>query len=394
MTTKTYEIDHQWIPLSYPEKNQFTETYGFSGSQGLVNIDAILMKPKGVPSKTVLVFMHPAVTQHGLPVPRALAQKGYHVLCATNRYVRNDCSLIMEKVILDLGAHIRNAKEKLGYEKVVLCGWSGGGSLMVFYQSQAEKPTITATPAGDPVDVAGAKLVPGDGLIFQAASISRARILVEAIDPSVRNEFNPDDRDPKLDVYNAANPNKPPYSKDFVREYTAAQYRRMRKISATVEEILADLKKKNTGEMERCFVTHRTTADLRYLDPTVDPNDRDPTKMYIGNPQTANTGPVGLARFSSLRSWLSQWSVDHSQADAVKSGPSITVPFLAIDNSADDGAPKSHTPPVIAAIASKDKSHKVIKGANHYYAGQPVLLEEACSVIQDWVQSRRLHPGL
>ena len=98
MTTKTHEIDHQWIPLSYPEKNQFNETYGFSGSQGLVNIDAILMKPKGVPSKTVLVFMHPAVTQHGLPVPRALAQKGYHVLCATNRELRREMDDLKKKV--------------------------------------------------------------------------------------------------------------------------------------------------------------------------------------------------------------------------------------------------------------------------------------------------------
>jgi dienelactone hydrolase len=393
MTAAKYELEHQWIPLSFPEKNQFNETYGFSGSQGLVNIDAILLKPKGVPSKTVLVFMHPAVTQYGLPVPRALAQQGFHVLCATNRYVRNDCSLIFEKVLLDLGAHVRNAKEKLGYEKVVICGWSGGGSLMVFYQSQAEKPSIADTPAGDPVDVAGAKLVPGDGLIFQAASISRSRILVEAIDPSVKDEFNPDDRNVALDVYSSANPSKPPYSKDFVQQYRAAQYTRVRKITATVQEKLADLKKRNTGEMERCFVTHRTTADLRYVDPNVDPNDRDPTKMYIGNPQTANTGPVGLARYSSLRSWLSQWSIDHSRADAVKSGPNISVPFLAIENSADDGNPQTHIPAVIGSIGSKDKTYKLIKGANHYYAGQPELLQESVDAIRTWLESRKLVGG-
>lgn len=36
----------------------------------------------------------------------------------------------------------------MGYEKVVLCGWSGGGSLSALYQSEAEQPTITHTPAG------------------------------------------------------------------------------------------------------------------------------------------------------------------------------------------------------------------------------------------------------
>jgi len=36
----------------------------------------------------------------------------------------------------------------------------------------------------------------------------------------------------------------------------------------------------------------------------------------MGDPETANVGPAGLARYSSLRSWLSQWSVDDSRADA------------------------------------------------------------------------------
>ena len=58
-------------------------------------------------------------------------------------------------MVLDLGAYVRHAKEKLGYQNVVLLGWSGGGSLSLFYQAEAENPTITETPAGDPVDLTG-----------------------------------------------------------------------------------------------------------------------------------------------------------------------------------------------------------------------------------------------
>src|SRR5438045_8946804 len=93
MTTR-FEVTYQWYPLSYAETAAFSETYGFSGSQGRVNLDAVLMRPAAKSSDTVILFMHPAVTQHGLPVPRALAEQGFHVLCATNRYLHNDSALI------------------------------------------------------------------------------------------------------------------------------------------------------------------------------------------------------------------------------------------------------------------------------------------------------------
>src|SRR5688572_7076563 len=92
--------------------------------------------------------------------PPALGKAGVGVLCAGSRFAKNDTPLIMEKVVLDLGAYIRHAKEKWGYEKVVLCGWSGGGSLSLFYQAQAQKPFVTQTPAADPVDLSN--LIPAD----------------------------------------------------------------------------------------------------------------------------------------------------------------------------------------------------------------------------------------
>lgn len=93
----------------------------------------------------------------------------------------------MEKVALDLGAWLRYARSEICYGKIVLVGWSGGGSLSLFYQARAEAPTITRTGAGDPVDLTSAGLEMADGAIFIAAHLSRAETLTEWLDPSVRN---------------------------------------------------------------------------------------------------------------------------------------------------------------------------------------------------------------
>lgn len=391
MSGQPASYDMQHISISYPDRNKlFNEAYGFSGSQGLINLEGVLLKPENKPSKTVLFFMHPATPMDVLPLPRALAGMGFHVLCGRNRYYKTDHVLIFEKVLLDFGEWLRYAKEELGYEKVILYGWSGGGSLAVFYQSEAENPTITETPAGDPVDIRGAGLIAADAVVFQAAPVSRARSLTEGIDPSVRNEQDPEDRELRLDMYSPNNPNQPPYSADFIAEYRAAQLARMRKITSRVKETLEVLQKRGGMEMERGFVTHRTMADLRYWDKSIDPNDRRPRWSFTGEPETANSGPVGLARFSSLRSWLSQWSIDDSRADASACAKRLTVPFLAIENGGDDGAPAPHVKEVYANCSSPDKTYKLIPGANHYYANQPELLKEASDTAIKFMSDRGL----
>ena len=110
-------------------------------------------------------------------------------------------------------------------------------------------------------------------------------------------------------------------------------------------------------------------ADPRWLDPTVDPNERAPGTCYLGDPQVVNNSPVGLARFCTLRSWLSQWSYDDANGDAVKCGPDIAVPALVIGNLADDACTPSHTRRLFEAIGHPDKEMHEIPGANHYYSG-------------------------
>ncbi|QIM47891.1 alpha/beta hydrolase [Pusillimonas sp. DMV24BSW_D] len=391
MTTKPpRKIVTEWIHIAFDETSSFVETYGFSGSQGTVNLEGLLLKPQGDSSRTLLVFMHPASTLQLLPMPRKLAQMGFHVLCAGSRFAKNDTALIMEKVVLDLGAYIKEAKHNRGYEKVVLMGWSGGGALSAFYQAQAEHPSITNTPAGDPVDIAGAGLIPADAVVFQAAHLSRARMLSEMIDPSVKNESDPDDRVLEMDIYDPRNPNQPPYSKAFIEEYRTNQLKRIRKIRQWVLETLDDLKRRNTLEMERGFVTHRTMAEPRFLDSTLDPNGRRPGWCYMGHPETANNGPIGLGRFSTLRSWLSQWSINDSNADGLSCAAHISKPALVVENEADDAVPQPHPGMMFDALGSQDKTMHVIAGATHYYKGQPEHLNQAAAILTSWMASRKL----
>jgi alpha-beta hydrolase superfamily lysophospholipase len=125
------------------------------------------------------------------------------------------------------------------------------------------------------------------------------------------------------------------------------------------------------------------------MPPGVSPNDRKPRWCYLGKPETANTGPVGLARFSTLRAWLSQWS-EESNADGPRSAASITVPLLAVENSADDAVPQPHTRIIHDAAASRDKTLQVIKGATHYYQGQPEQLQQAVQVWTRWMRQQNL----
>ena len=384
--TKRHEVDSQWVHIQYSEAAQFKTVYGFSGQQGVVHLEGVRFVPRGVKSDTLMLYMHPASTLQLLPMPNAMAANGVHVLCAGSRYARNDTALIMEHVVRDMGAYIRHAREVWGYKKVVLGGWSGGGSLSLLYQAQAEKPTITHTPAGDPYDLTSAGLIPADAFILQAAHVSRALVLQEWIDPSVIDESNPEVLDESLNLYNPDI--QPPYSAEFMQRFRAAQIARVERRTAWVKDMLEQLKRKNGKEVERGFMMHRTMADPRFLDGSLEPNDRPIGMCYMGVPETANSGPIGLARFSTLRAWLSQWSLADTNANGVKCATSITVPFLALEHSADDAVPQEHTGMVYKHVASRDKQMHVIKGASHYFVGQPELMQNTVELMLDWLHER------
>ena len=369
------------FPIVTVEKSAFKETYG--GAEDIVTVFCTLIRTPA-PSDTCLVTMHPIGGTGWLPIMSQFARAGLHVLACDSRYRGADYALNMEKVTVDLGSCMRHARETLGYKNIVLLGWSGGGSLSAFYQAQAENPTVTSSPCGGGPDLTREKLLPADAVIMMAAHVSRHGTLTEWIDPSVLDETNPDLRDPALDLYGAAL--SPPFSAEFLTRYRAAQIARNKKITAWVKYKLDSLEQAGRVNEEFAFVTHGTMADPRWLDPLVDPNDRVPGTCYLGDPRVVNNGPVGLARFCTLRSWLSQWSLDDANACGPSSLRQVSVPVLVVGNTADDACTPSHTKALFDAVSHESKARVDIKGANHYYMGRPELAKEATQHVMAWLR--------
>ncbi len=373
------EIARTPYAVVYKEESGFKDVYG--GAGGMVFVECMRIAPKDSTSHRAIVFTHPIGGGSFLPLVTALAYGGHHVLYVNPRYRGNDSALIMEKCISDLGAALEDAKARFGYEEIILGGWSGGGSMSLFYQDQAERPTITHLPSGESYDLTGKALPPVAGIMLLAAHISRAVTLTEWMDPSILDEARPFDRDPKLNIYDPACPAQPPYDEAFVARFREAQIARNRRITAWVKDQLASI----GPNEERAFVVQGTMADVRWTDPSQDTSDRRPYECYLGEPRIANDGPVGLARFTTLRSWLSQWSYDDTNATGLGNAARISCPVLVINNTADLACTPSHARRLFDAVPHDNKEFHNIAGADHYYIERPDLLPEAVGQCSDWI---------
>jgi pimeloyl-ACP methyl ester carboxylesterase len=371
----------------HADPSPLKDVYG--GPTGQVFVECMRIRPETgearSEARSVILFSHPIGGGSFLPLVTALAHAGRHVIYCNPRYRGNDTALILEKCLLDLGACVADLKKRFGYEKVILGGWSGGGSLSLFYQDQAEHPTITHTPAGDAVDVVGAGLQPADAVLLLAAHISRSITMTEWLDPSILDEDRPFDRDVGLNIYDPACPAQPPYDAAFVARFRAAQIARNRRITDRAKAGLAALRAAGDPDAERPFVVYGTMCDVRWTDPSQDPSDRRPGTCYLGDPKIANDGPVGLGRFTTLRSWLSQWSYDESRANGVVNAGRISCPVLVVNNRADLACTPSHAHRLFDAVASADKELVEIEHADHYYIERRDLLPRAVAAVGSWL---------
>ncbi|WP_222869891.1 serine aminopeptidase domain-containing protein [Actinomadura decatromicini] len=338
------------------------------------------------PSRTAVVVVHPSSNFLGHYLLGPLAERGVDAVGLNTRYIGNDSALIMENCVLDVGAAIGFLRER-GYEKVVLIGNSGGGGLTAFYQSQAESPTVRATPAGDPPDLTKADLPPVDGLVSLMAHPGRAIVYTEWLDPAIVDEHDPLKRDPELDMFDPRN--GPPYSAEFVERYRAAQLARSRRITAWVREQLAVLDKRDDGLRDLPFLVHGTVADPRFLDTALDASDRTPGTLW-GPAVTSNLLPATLGHHTSLRSWLSQWSVDDSNCDGPRHIARTHVPTLVMYGTADQVCFPSHARSMYDAIPHDDRRLVPVEGGNHYLQGQPDLIAHVADTLVGWIEEKGL----
>lgn len=338
------------------------------------------------PTTTVVLFVHPTSNFLGHYALPGLAARGVAAAGLATRYVGNDSALLMENCVLDVAATVKHLRG-LGFEKVVLGGNSGGGGLSALYQSQAEDPTITATPAGDGPDLTQAELPQVDGLVAMMAHPGRAGVYTEWLDPAIVDEADPFTRDPELDMFDPRN--GPPYSPEFVARYRAAQVDRNARITAWVRERLALLEADDTLPDDMPFLVHGTCADPRFLDLTIEPSDRPEGSLW-GDPQKANLIPASLGHATSLRSWLSQWSLQDSNCDAVVHLPRVSVPVLIMYGTADGAAFPAHALAMHEAARPEHRELVELVGADHYFNGRPDLQSDAEDRLVDWLRRNDL----
>lgn len=337
-------------------------------------------------SRTAVLIVHPTSNFLGHYALEPLARRGVTAVGMNTRYLGNDSALITENCVLDVGAGVRYLKDN-GFDKVVLMGNSGGGGLVTLYQSQAEQPSITATPAGDAPDLTQADLPMADGVICAMAHPGRAAVYTEWLDPAIVDEERPFERDPELDAFDPRNTR--PYSPEFIERYRAAQVERNRRITAWVRQRLEELEAQGDGLQDLPFTVHGTCADLRFLDETIEPSDREPGTLW-GDPWVANFLPASLGHNTSLRSWLSQWSIDDSNADGPYHLGRVSVPVLVAYGTADNAAFPAHGKALFAGVQHEAKELFEIGGANHYFKGQPQLLERFADKVVDWLDAHDL----
>jgi len=331
--------------------------------------------------KVGAIVMHPSSNFMGHYLLDPLVQRGVSLLALNSRYAGNDSTLLMEQVIQDLGAGVRYMRER--FDRVFLIGNSGGAALCAFYQAQAENLDFDTTPAGDHIDVDPSDLPPTDGIALLAAHPGRATLIRNWIDPSVISERDPTGSNAELDVF--ASQNGPPFSEEFLSQYRATQKTRIDEITQRVRRRLTEIRSLNNGPRDEAFIVYRTYADPRFVDLSLDPNDRQPGGNRGDSARAVNYGTNNLARFTTLTSWLSQWS-PNSRADGPASLARTSVPVLQLEYTADGSVFPCDIRAWRTAAGAREEYH-AIKGANHYLKGQPELLEEVADRVVEW--SRR-----
>jgi pimeloyl-ACP methyl ester carboxylesterase len=328
-------------------------------------------------SKVAAVVIHPTSNFMGHYLLKPLADRGIAALGLNTRYVGNDESLIFERAIQDLGAGVKWLRSE-GFERVLLIGNSGGGAFVSFYQAQAEALDVDQTPAGDPITVVPDDLPRAQAIVLTAAHLGRSRLMQSWIDPAVVDERDLFATDPALDMFNPEN--GPPYSGAFMSLYRAAQLARLDRLEAWTRARLRQIRSLARGAQDMAFVVHRTLADPRCVDPTIDANDRPPNMTVWGPPREQNYAANSMGRFTTLTAFLSQWA-RCSRADGPVNLARATVPVLLIEHTADASTFPSDNE-AWAQAAGARVVRRQLRGGTHYLTGQPELIAQMVDEIE------------
>ena len=266
--------------------------------------------------RTVVIMAHPRAdfsTHYSIPF---WVEAGFAAFGFNTRYLNNDAMMLHENLLLDLGAGIRFLREEEGFEKIVMLGNSGGGSLFAYYDSQARTLAgnrVSAPPGGGPPDLNKFDLPTADGYIALAAHPGQGMVLMSCLDAAVVDESDPFASDAALDMYGERNGFKTPpaesrYSEEFLERYRAAQLARCARIDAIarvtsrrrrmVERRCAAGLRGSAAEYRnyaarRAMAPHYMivyrTQRIHYLDLSIDPSERATDRSFCRGPISRTT---------------------------------------------------------------------------------------------------------
>jgi len=335
-------------------------------------------RPAGARPTVACIATHYNVDFSEHYLAELLAERGIGFLGWNTRYRGNEAYFLLEHALVDIGAGVRWLREEAGVDTVVILGNSGGGSLMGAYLSQATSPTIEPSH-GLRLPDAVLDLPGADLYISLNAHPGRPEVLTAWMDPSVTDETDPLSVDPELDMFDARHPT--PYGAEFVERYRTAQRARNDRLTAWAVAELDRLQ--SAGAWDRLFNLFRVWADLRFADLTIDPSDRAPG-CYAGDPRGANYGPFAIGATSTLRSWLSMWSLAESQCQGAPHLARITVPSLVVQSLADRGVFPSDAQAIHDALAAEDKTLELVPGEHYFETGGR---DEVADLVAAWIGS-------
>ena len=261
----------------HADPSPIKDVYG--GDAGFVFVECMRIRPADVESKTVIVFSHPIGGGSFLPLVNTLAADG--------------CARHLLQSPLPRERHSADPGEVRPRSRRVYQG-SRRNASATRKSCSADGPVAVRSPCSTRTKRSSPRFARRRRAILRIWSqrnsnrrtacfclpriISRSVTLTEWIDPSIRDEARPFDRDPELNLYDKTNPNQPAYDAAFLDTYRAAQIARNRRITARVKETLAALASGSRGG-----------AGARFLRARYDGRPSIP-RCRASTPQTATRG--------------------------------------------------------------------------------------------------------
>ena len=219
-----------------------------------------------------------------------------------------------------------------------------------------------------------------DGLMLMAPHPGQGALLQRVVDPSVIDEGDPLSADPDLDPYHPGNgfaepPATSSYPADFIERYRQAQTARIARIDAVARERVeaartargrftstADPRDRRAALATGVIVVHRTDADLRSVDLSLDANDRPYGSLFGRRPDLTNYGILGFGRLSTPEAWLSTWSANTTRADLAHCAPDVDVPALVVELTGDQACFPADAARFASLFPHQDVTHIRVPG--------------------------------